>query len=668
MEDNKIRIALAGNPNVGKTTIFNAITGARQHVGNWPGVTVEKKVGSRKHKGMDLEIVDLPGTYSLTAYSIDEIVARDYIVEEKPDVVIHIVDATNLERNLYLTTQLMEHGARIVIALNMIDIARDRGDQIDVDKLSNLLEIPIVPTVGSTSEGIEELLDEAIEEIKKGPHHHHVVGYGKEVERHIGELAIIIEKDEKLARRYPPRWIAIKLLENDEEVLKKLGGTIVEKEIKNKLKNIDTDELEALMADKRYEAIGGILPQACSTCAPKMSVSDMIDKVVTNKYLGIPIFLALMWGAFEIVFTFATPFMEIIDMVFGELAGAVAGLGGGWLPSLLGDGIIGGVGAVLIFVPNIFILFWILSILEDSGYLARAAFIMDRLMYNLGLHGKSFIPMLMGFGCSVPAVMATRSIEDRNDRMITILVAPFMSCGARLPVYVILAGVFFGRAAGGVIFSLYALGILVAILSAVLLRKTFFKGKPAPFIMELPPYRVPTLKTSFIHMWERGSLYLKKAGTIILLGVIIIWVLASLPAGVEYGSEESYIGVLGKIIAPIFAPIGFDWRIAVALLFGFVAKEIVVGALGVIYGVGEDEALLSDTLGDSQTSGIYPAHALGLMVFTLLYMPCIATVAVIKKETGSWKWTLFAILYSTGLAYIAAFIIYQIASALGYGG
>ena len=668
MKDNKIRIALAGNPNAGKTTIFNAITGARQHVGNWPGVTVEKKVGSRKHKGMDLEIVDLPGTYSLTAYSVDEIVARDYIVEEKPDVVIHIVDATNLERNLYLTAQLMEHGARIVIALNMIDIARDRGDQIDVDKLSNLLEIPIVPTVGSTSEGIEELLDEAIEEIKKGPHHHHVVGYGKEVERHIGELAIIIEKDEKLARRYPPRWIAIKLLENDEEVLKKLGGTIVEKEIKNKLKSIDTDELEALMADKRYEAIGGILPQACSTCAPKMSVSDMIDKVVTNKYLGIPIFLALMWGAFEIVFTFATPFMEIIDMVFGELAGAVAGLGDGWLPSLLGDGIIGGVGAVLIFVPNIFILFWILSILEDSGYLSRAAFIMDRLMYNLGLHGKSFIPMLMGFGCSVPAVMATRSIEDRKDRMITILVAPFMSCGARLPVYVIFAGVFFGRAAGGVIFSLYALGILVAILSAVLLRKTFFKGKPAPFIMELPPYRVPTLKTSFIHMWERGSLYLKKAGTIILLGVIIIWVLASLPAGVEYGSEESYIGVLGKIIAPIFAPIGFDWRIAVALLFGFVAKEVVVGALGVIYGVGEDEALLSDTLGDSQTSGIYPANALGLMVFTLLYMPCIATVAVIKKETGSWKWTLFAILYSTGLAYIAAFIIYQIASALGYGG
>ncbi|MDO9536806.1 MAG: ferrous iron transport protein B [Thermoplasmata archaeon] len=668
MKDNKITIALTGNPNVGKTTIFNAITGARQHVGNWPGVTVEKKVGTRKHKGMDLEIVDLPGTYSLTAYSIDEVIARDYIVEEKPDVVIHIVDATNLERNLYLTTQLMEHGARIVIALNMFDLSRDRGDQIDIDKLSNLLDIPIVPTVGSTGEGIEKLLDEAIEEVKKGPHHHHVVGYGKEVERYIGELATIIQKDERLSEKYPPRWMAIKLLENDEEVLKKVKGSKIESDIKDKLKTIDTDELEALMADKRYEAIGAILPQTCSTCVPKMSVSDMIDKVVTNKYLGIPIFLALMWGAFEITFTFATPFMEIIDMGIGWLAGAVSGMGSGWLPSLLGDGIIAGVGAVLIFLPNILILFWLISLLEDSGYLARAAFIMDKLMYNLGLHGKSFIPMLMGFGCNVPAIMATRSIEDRKDRMITILVNPFISCGARLPVYVLLAGAFFGRAAGSVIFSLYAFGILVAILSAMLFRKTLFKGKPSPFIMELPPYRLPTLKTSVIHMWERGQMYLKKAGTIILLGVVFIWLLASLPAGVEYGSEGSYAGVLGKVIAPIFAPLGFDWRIAVALIFGFVAKEIVIGGLGTLYGVGEDEGALSDTLADSESSGIYPANALGLMVFTLLYMPCIAAVGVIKKETGSWKWTLFALAYGTILAWVAAFIIYQVGSALGYGG
>jgi len=550
----------------------------------------------------------------------------------------------------------------------MIDLARDRGDQIDIDKLSKLLEIPVVPTVGSTGEGIDKLLDEAVEEVKKGPHHHHVVGYGKEVERYIGELAAIIQKEEWLSKKYPPRWMAIKLLENDAEVLKKVKGLKIESEINNKLKTIDTDELEALMADKRYEAIGGILPQTCSTCVPKMSVSDMIDKVVTNKYLGIPIFLALMWGAFEITFTFATPFMEMIDMGFGWLAGAVSGMGSGWLPSLLGDGIIAGVGAVLIFLPNIFILFWLISLLEDSGYLARAAFIMDKLMYNLGLHGKSFIPMLMGFGCNVPAIMATRSIEDRKDRMITILVNPFISCGARLPVYVLLAGAFFGRAAGGVIFSLYALGILVAILSAMLFRRTLFKGKPAPFIMELPPYRLPTLKTSLIHMWERGQMYLKKAGTIILLGVVFIWLLASLPVGVEYGSEESYAGMLGKVIAPIFIPLGFDWRIAVALIFGFVAKEIVIGGLGTLYGAGENEEALSDTLANSDSSGIYPANALGLMVFTLLYMPCIAAVGVIKKETGSWKWTLFAIAYGTILAWIAAFIIYQVGRALGYAG
>ncbi len=658
MKEKKIRIALAGNPNVGKTTIFNALTGAKQHIGNWPGVTVEKKYGYKRYKNRELEIVDLPGTYSLTAYSTDEVVARDYIVEEKPDVVIHIVDATNLERNLYLTTQLMEHGARAVIALNMMDLARERGGQIDIEKLSHLLEIPIVETVGSEGKGLDKLLDEALLEVTKGPHHHHVVGYGKEVERLIGELAAIIQKDANFANQYPARWLAIKLLENDEEVLKKLKGSSVEKEIRIKLKGVDTDEMEAQMADKRYEAIGGILPQTCSTCVPKMTVSDMVDKVVTNKYLGIPIFLALMWGAFEIVFTFATPFMEIVDMVFGGLAGAVSGAGGGWVYSLLGDGIIAGVGAVIIFLPNILILFWILALLEDSGYLARAAFIMDKLMYNLGLHGKSFIPMLMGFGCSVPAVMATRSIEDRKDRMITILVAPFMSCGARLPVYVLLAGVFFGRAAGSVIFSLYALGILVAILSAVLFRKTLFKGKPAPFIMELPPYRVPTLRTSLIHTWERGQLYLKKAGSIILLGVIIIWAL----------DFVGYLEPIGQVIAPVFAPLGFDWRISVALIFGFVAKEIVIGAMGVLYVGAEDDGLLADALEDSSTSGIYPANGLSLMVFTLLYMPCVATVGVIKKETGSWKWTLFAIAYSTGLAYLAALIVYLVASAMGYGG
>ncbi|MHC1597297.1 MAG: ferrous iron transport protein B, partial [Methermicoccaceae archaeon] len=650
---------------VGKTTLFNAITGARQHVGNWPGVTVEKKVGRTTFRGYDIEVVDLPGTYSLTAYSLEEIIARDYIIEGHPDVVVHIVDATNLERNLYLTTQLMELGSRLVIALNMSDLAEARGDEIDIQRMGEFLGIPVVRTVASRGEGIDALLDEVIKEAERSVHHEHVIGYGDEIEQRISGLMDILQTDATLSQRYPLRWLSVKLLEGDENVIKKLEGSPVLQQVKRMLTARDVEEYEAVMADKRYEAISAVLSQVCSRCTHEITASDMIDRVLTNRYLGIPIFLALMWGAFQLTFTAAAPFMDAIDGAFAALAAAIGdSIAPAWLASLLGDGVIGGVGFVLVFIPNIFILFFLLAILEDSGYLARAAFVMDRLMYTIGLHGKSFIPLLMGFGCNVPAIMATRTIEDRKDRLITILVNPFMSCGARLPVYVLLAGVFFGRQAGTVIFGLYVLGIVVAVLTAKLLRSTLLKGKPAPFIMELPPYRVPTLKTCTIHMWERGSMYLKKAGTIILLGAVVVWALASLPWGVGYGAEGSYVGTLGHLLQPLVAPLGFDWKIAVALLFGFVAKEIVIGSLGVLYGAGEDTTLLTESL--QSDPSLNAITALGLMTFTLLYVPCLASIGVMRKETGSWRWTLLSVAYSLSVAWVVAFIVYHVGMVAGY--
>jgi ferrous iron transport protein B len=663
----KIRIALAGNPNVGKSTIFNALTGSRQHVGNWPGVTVEKKSGSVKFQDCEIEIVDLPGTYSLTAYSVDEVVARDYIIDEKPDVVVHVVDATNFERNLYLTTQLMELSVPLVMALNMSDMAEKAGTAINRASVKKFFEIPVVRTVGSKAEGLEELLRAAIHEAETSPHHEHAIGYGDGIERTITDLVAALGNDPALAARYPPRWLAIRLLEGDENARDKLAGSPAQSNVLAILDKADLAETEAAMADKRYDVIAALLPQVCTTCVKEMNSSDLIDRVITDRYLGIPIFLALMWGAFQLTFAVATPFMTAIDVVFGYCAGLLAenSMEPAWLGSLLGDGIIGGLGSVIIFLPNIFILLSILSLLEDSGYLARAAFVMDRLMYAIGLPGKSFIPMLIGFGCNVPAIMATRTIEDKNDRLITILINPFMSCGARLPVFVLLAGVFFPENAGTVVFLLYVLGIAVAIGSAWLFRKTIFPGKPAPFLMEMPPYRLPTFVTLVRHMWDRGSLYIRKAGGIILAGAVIVWFLATFPFGVEYGSADSYAGMLGHLIQPVFAPLGFDWKIAVALLFGFIAKEIVVGSLGVLYGAGEDEGTLAAALLADPSFG--PVTAFALMVFVLLYMPCIAALAVIKKETGSWKWTLFSVVYGIVAAYILALAIVHLVPALTGG-
>ncbi|MDD2439957.1 MAG: ferrous iron transport protein B [Methanosarcinaceae archaeon] len=659
----KLRVALTGNPNVGKTSLFNALTGSRQHVGNWPGVTVEKKTGTLKHEGFEIEVIDLPGTYSLTAYSPDEIVARDYIIEEKPDVVIQVLDATNLERNLYLTTQLLELGAQVLIALNMTDLAEERGDSIDIQKMEEFLEVPVVKTVAREEKGIPALLDAVLR--TAGKEHVHKIGYGNALESKIGEIMTLLSEDTGLKAAYPLRWLSVKLLEGDENAFGKIKGRPVESKVRKLLDSEDMAFFEAEMADQRYETISCLTALISKKPERVLEPSDLIDRVLTSKKLGIPIFLALMWGAFDVTFTFGTPFMNIIDSFFGWLSGVVStNVSNPWLSSFLGDGIIGGVGSVILFLPNILLLFLMLSILEDSGYLARAAFVMDRLMYSIGLQGKASIPMLMGFGCTVPAIMATRTLESPRDRLLTILVTPFMSCGARMPVYVVLAGTFFGESAGSVIFAIYILGIMVAIFSAKLLGSTVLKGEVSPFIMELPPYRLPSPKTSLLHMWENGSMYLKKAGTIILAGVVLVWLAASLPVGVEYGSESSLIGSLGHFLEPLVAPLGFDWKVAVALVFGFVAKEVVIGSLGVLYGAGEDESAIM--AGMQADPALDPVIAFGLMVFTLLYVPCVATVGVIKKETGSWKWTLFSAAYGTTLAWIFAFLIYQGSRILGW--
>ncbi len=689
--DKEITIALTGNPNSGKTTVFNNLTGARQHVGNYPGVTVEKKEGKLKYRDQDINVVDLPGTYSLTAYSIDEIVARDFVIEGKPDVVIDIVDASNLERNLYLATQFMELGVPLVIALNMSDVAKARGQQINKQRLSELLGVPLIPTVANRKKGMNELIDEAVKVAEgKGSLRKITVSYGKEVEEEILKIEQILEKDKALLEKYPARWLSVKLLENDNEVQKKIkkspyAGEIlaqVESSISH-LKNIFGDDLELVIADRRYGFINGACHESVErTAEERLSTSDNIDKVITNRILGLPIFLALMWLVFKTTFKLSEAPMGWIEKT-QEWLGATLGhlfAEGSALQSLVVDGIIGGVGSVLVFVPIIFLLFLAIAVLEDSGYMARAVFIMDRLMHKIGLHGRSFIPMILGFGCNVPAIMATRTIEDRRNRLVTILINPLMSCGARLPVYTLLAGAFFNeRIAGNVIFSIYMLGIVLAVIVAKLFRKFLFPGPSAPFVMELPPYRMPTLKGLLIHMWERGVVYLKKAGTIIFAGCVLIWFLSNFPYNPKDSGyerlEKSYAGRIGRFIEPVMKPLGFDWKIGVGLVGGFIAKEIVVGTLGVLYQVGEadeeSESLRAALQNDKYPDGrnVYnPLVAYALMVFVLIYVPCVACIAAIKRETNSWRWPLFSTFYLTALAWIMALIVYQGGRLLGLGG
>ncbi len=671
----EIVVALAGNPNSGKTSIFNEITGARQHVGNWPGVTVEKKEGFLTYQGSEIRVVDLPGTYSLGAYSEDEVVARDYILFGNPDVVINTVDASNLERNLYLTTQLLEMGASIVLALNMYDEAKKNRVEIDVDKLSKILGVPIVPTVATKGEGIKKLIAEAIETSKKGKRKPLKIDYGKEIEEEIKKIQSLIETDSILKEKFQPRWLAVKLLEEDEQILREVEKLVHNEnllnQVQNSLKHIEEifgEEAETVIADRRYGYISGLVREAVKkhpTFEERISVSDKIDRIVTNRYLGLPIFFLAMWMVFKFTFVLGDPMIGWIESLFEYLAG----LTGRWLMaagvselaiSLVTDGIIGGVGSVLVFIPNIFLLFFAISVLEDSGYMARAAYVMDRIMQAFGLPGKAFIPLLIGFGCNVPGVMATRTLENKNDRMISVLINPLMSCGARLPVYVLFASAFFPANEGTVIFSLYILGMVLAVIMAKVFKKFLFKGQSAPLVMELPPYRIPTLKGIFIHMWERGSAFIKKAGTIIFGVVVIVWALSNLPVGVEYASQQSIIGRIGSFLAPIFRPVGFGtWEAAASLMFGLLAKEVIVGTLGVLYGVGEEG--LTAVLGSQWTA----LSAYSFMVMTLIYIPCVAVIGAIKRETNSWKWTFFAVGYSLVLGWIMSFIVYQGGRLLG---
>jgi len=657
----ELKVAIIGNPNVGKTTLFNALTGEKQHVGNWPGVTVEKIEGYGKVDGVRVHYIDLPGVYSLSAYSIDEKIARDFILTENPDVVVDIVDATNLERNLYLTLQLLELKANVVIALNFMDEVEKRRMDIDVKKLQEFLGIKVVPVVAREGKGIEELKRAILETARHGVIRKVEVGYGRDVERAILEIEGMLA-DERIKCRHCPfaklclgsdrerHWVSTRLLEGDDEANKVVDREIALRamELRRELEKKYGD-MAAYFAKKRYELIGSIVRQCLKMEEMEETFSDRMDRVLLDKYLGIPIFFVIMWLAFKLTFDVAAPFTLLIEKLFDELGKWVAGsIPNETMASLIGEGIIGGVGSVLVFVPNIFLLFFILALLEDSGYMARAAFVMDRVMYRIGLHGKAFIPMLLGFGCNVPAIMATRTMEDERDRLLAIMINPLMSCSARLPVYVLFAGIFFAGKEAGVIMSMYLLGILLAVMMALLLRKFLFQGKPSPFIMEMPPYRLPTLRNIVSTTWNRGKMFIKKAGTIILLGVVIIWFLANFPDG---GIEESFLAMIGKAMQPLFAPLGWSWRAVVALLAGVVGKEIVVGSLGALYGGNLSSALAAD---------FTQVEAFAYMAFVLIYVPCIATIAAIWQETRSIKWPLFTITYEILLAYGVALAIVAI--------
>ena len=669
-----LKIGLAGNPNVGKTTLFNNLTGLNQHVGNWPGKTVEKAEGHYKYNNNQVDVIDLPGNYALSAHSIEEIVSRDFIVDESSDVIVNIIDASNIERNLYLTVQMMELGANLVVALNMNRFAQDKGYTIDAKRLSDLLGVPVVEIEANSNIGKDQLL-KTIEEAAKNPVDTvNRLSYGPELFDHLNELQAAIEEDKNL-NDVPSRWIAIKLLEDDEIILDRIEDSSkrnnilnTTEKVKKHFKDIYNESSEEVIANARYAYIEGLLKEVLTKPATeKKTLTDKIDSIVTNRILGFPIFLIIMYLMFQITFTVAAPFQDWIDEGFGILGEMVAAaLGDGMLTSFIVDGIIGGVGGVLVFLPQIILLFLIISFLEDSGYLARAAFVMDKVMHSLvGLHGKAFIPMILGFGCGIPGIMATRTMENEKDRLITMLIVPFMSCTARLPVYLLLVGAFFAAAdQTNVIFSLYVLGIIVAIIVAFILRKTLFDDMDAPFVMELPDYKLPTLRGILMHTAEKSWGFVRKAGTIILAAAIVVWILSSFPAGVEYGSQESAIGMIGTAIAPVFAPLGFgEWQPAVALIFGLVAKEVVVGTFSSLFGVAEEGAGIAAAM-----HGIFtPLTAYVFMVFVLLYIPCFAALGTIKQETGGWKWPLIMSATTLVTAYVVAFLVYMVGLALGFG-
>ena len=682
-----IRVALVGNPNCGKTSLFNIASGAHEHVGNYSGVTVDAKEGKFHFKDYDITLVDLPGTYSLSAYSPEELYVRKNLLETMPDVVINVVDASNIERNLYLTTQLIDMNLRVVMALNMYDELRHKGDKLDTVQLGYLLGMPVCPTVSRSGEGISELFDTVIriyehQDPKLARHIH--INHGAEIELGIKHVQPYIAYNEKLKAQYSTRYLTIKYLEGDKDIEK-----LLKKDCSNiqDIANARSDEqqriqalmgtsLESAIVDAKYAFIQGALAETYQRYQeerPRRTLTDRIDALVTNQWAAFPIFILLLWFIFWATFTIGQYPMDWIDAAVAWFGEKVASwMPDGWAKDLVVDGIIAGVGSVLVFLPNILILYFFISIMEDSGYMARAAFIVDKLMHKIGLHGKSFIPMVMGFGCNVPAIMATRSIESRKSRLITIAIIPFMSCAGRLPIFVLFAGAFFPENPATALLGIYLLGIVVAILSALIIGK-FIKEDDLPFVMELPPYRVPTARAIGRHTWEKGKQYLEKMATTILIFSIAIWALGYFPrhegATGAYQQEHSYIGMVGKTVEPALEPLGFNWKMDVGLLTGIGAKELVISSLGVMYAQDGSEAEAEAAVGaDTEDTALQAAlkadipvaAALAYMVFVLLYFPCIATFVATKNETGSWWWAILLCLYTILVAWIFAFAAYRI--------
>lgn len=694
-ERHTINVALIGNPNCGKTSLFNIASGMSERVGNYSGVTVDAKSGTFEHKGYRFNIVDLPGTYSLASYSPEELYVRRYLRDFTPDVIINVVDASNIERNLYLTTELIDMDRSMVIALNMYDELRSRGTQLDYKMLGEMIGVPMVPIVARNGEGIDQLFDTVISvfEGKDDSVRHIHVSLGADIEAAVRKLIDAIKADGHIGRHFSPRYIAIKLLEGDREAEDLISQSpahkqiiILRDELRGQIESITDEDISSTVAAEKYGFIAGALAETMiNGKEPDKSRTSLLDSLVTNKLLGFPIFFAVMFFIFWATFAIGQYPMDWIDNAVSWLSSAVQKLmPDGILKDLIADGIIGGVGGVIVFLPNILILYFCISFMEDSGYMARAAFIMDKVMHRIGLHGKSFIPLIMGFGCNVPAIISTRAIESRSSRIITILINPFMSCSARLPIYVLLIGTFFPTHASLVFMGLYIIGIIVAVITARLLRRFLFKTDETPFVMELPPYRLPTMKASLRHTWAKGVQYLKKMGGTILVASIIVWALNYFPRHDDApvtknvvtesvsdnsidSSRDSYLEMMGKAINPIMQPIGFHWRATVAALAGVPAKEIVVSTLGVLY--TGDEASSTGRLSERLTSpdtisgrpDFTPAAALGFLVFILLYCPCIATVTAIARETGTWRWGLFSVIYNTAAAWIVAFTVYHVA-------
>jgi ferrous iron transport protein B len=698
-----LKIALVGNPNSGKTSVFNGLTGAHQKVANFPGVTVEKRTGQCSYNGYEITVVDLPGIYSLSTQSPDEKVSRDFIINEKPDIIINILDTGNLERGLYLTVQMIEMGIDIVLDLNMWDEARASGIEIDTDKLSLLLGIPVVKTVANRSQGLNDLLAAAVllhEDRHKG-HRHPPVSYGPKIDDLVANLTDHISGCGRCRECGNPRWLAVKLLEGDEEIIGRCPNKAEPtadlssklKQYRHHLQDTTRQEPDIAVAEGRYGYIAGMVREVMkSSPSNRMQLSVQIDNILTHRYWGYPIFLLMMWIIFQATFRLGAYPAGWIDSGATWLAHlAEAALPTGFISDMISNGLIAGLGSVIVFLPNIVILFMGISFLEDFGYMARAAFLMDKLMHLMGLHGKSFIPLLMGFGCNVPAIMATRTLESRRDRIFTILLIPLMSCSARLPVYVLFAGIFFGKQAGNIIFSIYLIGIAAAIGLARLLRKTILPPDSTPFVIELPPYRRPTIKSVLIHMWERTKIYLRKIGGVVLIASLILWILGNFPRKPENSFigglpqttlekaapsemtvdnsdsdnlknaarlEYSLIGRIGKTLFPIFSPLGFTWQMDVSIIAGFFAKEIVVSTLGVLYHAGDDPTSVSAGL-VSPDSGLTRSTAYAFMVFILLYTPCIAAVAAIRREIGP-KWMLYSIVFQSLMAWLLAFVTFRI--------